>query len=110
MKVSLARRSRFWRKIWGRDARGGAGAMGEGRWARGGTPARARFRRATHLNRLARIRGIALRVEARIDRVLRALVAFEPEPHRCALAVAVRQLLDGLAGGFRGREEGRDGA
>ena len=79
--------------------------MGEGR-----DPARARFRRATHLNRLARIRGIALRVEARIDRVLRALVAFEPEPHRCALAVAVRQLLDGLAGGFRGREEGRDGA
>ena len=107
MKVSLARRSRFWRKIWGRRERRGGG---EGRWARGGTPARARFRRATHLNRLARIRGIALRVEARIDRVLRALVAFEPEPHRCGLAVAVRQLLDGLAGGFRGREEGRDGA
>ena len=106
MKVSLARRSRFWRKIWGRRERrgGGRGAVGEGR------DPRARFRRATHLNRLARIRGIALRVEARIDRVLRALVAVEPEPHRCALAVAVRQLLDGLAGGFRGREEGRDGA
>ena len=102
MKVSLARRSRFWRRIWRRRARRGGG-RGEG-------PARARFRRATHLNRLARIRGIALRVEARIDRVLRALVAFEPEPHRCALAVAVRHLLDGLAGGFRGREEGRDGA
>ena len=107
MKVSLARRSRFWRRIWRRRERRGGGG---GRWARGGTRARARFRRATHLNRLARVRGIALRVEARIDRVLRALVAFEPEPHRCALAVAVRHLLDGLAGGFRGREEGRDGA
>jgi hypothetical protein len=107
MKVSLARRSRFWRRFWRRDARGGGGGGGGGR---GEGPARARFRRATHLNRLARIRGIALRVETRIDRVLRALVAFEPEPHRCALAVAVRHLLDGLAGGFRGREEGRDGA
>ena len=107
MKVSLARRSRFWRRIWRETREAGRWAVGGGR---GAGPARARFRRATHLNRLARIRGIALRVEARIDRVLRALVAFEPEPHRCALAVAVRHLLDGLAGGFRGREEGRDGA
>lgn len=46
---------------------------------------------ASHLDRFARVRGIVLVVDARIDRAIRALV-LEPEPGRRALTVAVGNL------------------